>query len=1332
VSKPPSDEWVVALYDTERSLTPIGSGVVVDTNLVLTCAHVARPGAVPRDLWVSFPKANVGFWERRRVRQCLVDGMPDEHVDLALLELMDAVPAEVTPATLRLVSGQDLTGRPWWAFGFPPNMSSGYSAHGRVSELRGYGKVHLAIESDTGVAKGFSGAAVWSADYQAVVGIVLEANSGKGDAQALTFRHADDRLPALKLGAIAAWRPSDADETALAAWGWALVNDDEAGRHWLPRARGVAVAGEKGHRFRGRHQALHRLVGSLDHPVPSGRPLVVTGSPGVGKSAVLGRLVTTADPALRREIPTDDTAVCATLGSIACAVHVKGKSALDVAEEIARAAGIGLPAAPIDVVSALCDHLAGRRARFNLIVDALDEAADPDQARLLVREVLVPLARDGSAAGIQVVVGTRRIDGTGDLLGEFGAEPDLIDLDGPDYFAEADLIDYTEATLRLLGDPRPGNPYANGAVARPVARRITQFARRNFLVAGLVARAHALNDSEVVDSAATFAEDMASALSTYLDGLPSIGEASARLVLTALAYAEPPGLSPRLWQVAVAALGGVVSEQELRRFARTSAANFLVEEAHPGDTSYRLFHQALNDELMAGRLGDREALVRAWTAFGRQRGWAVAPGYLLRYLAGHAAQTGLLDELLIDDGFLLYAELDRVLRVAGTVTTEAGRARAALLQRTPGALAAPAGERAARFSVVDQLDGLNANVTFDNAPYYAAWAHTPPRQERTVLEGHAQAVYDVASIPIQGRNLLASAGEDGDVRFWDPLTNQPERVMHCHDDCVRGLCAVRTAGETLLATAGHDQTVRLWDPVSRQLVHEMRGHQEWVRNICAIPTGAGDLLASAGDDWTVRIWDPATGMLVRTLTGHTGWVTAVAHVAVKGHDLVASTGYDGTVRLWDPLTGQELRRMTGHVGWVTTLYAVSTGRRTLIGSGGYDGTVRLWDPIAGVEVGRFATDGPITDLCTVDTPSGLLLVATGEDGAIRIWDVATRQVRTSLYGHASWIRAVCELPMPDRRVLATAGDDGTVRLWDPDGVLPGPVADGRRLRAVTSLCTVMVDGREVVASTGSDGSVRRWDPADGTAIDEFSAHVGTLNDLCLADNDGEPLLVAAGSDGNVQMWSATSGEQIEPMTEHFDSVNAVRALPSDGGTMIASAGDDVTIRLWRPLDRKVREGLTGHTDWVTALAVTVRDGRSALASADKEGTVRLWDSDGAALWSEHGHSDAVNALCAVNSLIASAGADGFIRLWEPADGRPHAALVGHVGEVNGICAVPFGDREILASVGADRTVRLWDPGTGRMLQVIPVHHPALSCHFVAGRLVVGLSQGLLALAIAGQ
>ena len=126
---------------------------------------------------------------------------------------------------------------------------------------------------------------------------------------------------------------------ALTQWGWALDRDPEGGRHWRPRARGVSIDSERGWRFRGRTTALTRIVSWLDRPRPDRRVLVVTGSPGVGKSAVLGRIVTTADStAFRASLPPGDTGVLASLGSVSCAVHAKGKTALEVAEEIARAA----------------------------------------------------------------------------------------------------------------------------------------------------------------------------------------------------------------------------------------------------------------------------------------------------------------------------------------------------------------------------------------------------------------------------------------------------------------------------------------------------------------------------------------------------------------------------------------------------------------------------------------------------------------------------------------------------------------------------------------------------------------------------------------------------------------------------------------------------------------------------------------------------------------------------------------------------------------------------------------------------------------------------------
>ena len=64
---------------------------------------------------------------------------------------------------------------------------------------------------------------------------------------------------------------------------------------------------------------------------------------------------------------------------------------------------------------------AGRR--FNVIIDALDEAASPAQARAIIDQVVLPLAETCSDVGAQVVVGTRRRDDGGDLLGPVRRRP---------------------------------------------------------------------------------------------------------------------------------------------------------------------------------------------------------------------------------------------------------------------------------------------------------------------------------------------------------------------------------------------------------------------------------------------------------------------------------------------------------------------------------------------------------------------------------------------------------------------------------------------------------------------------------------------------------------------------------------------------------------------------------------------------------------------------------------------------------------------------------------------------------------------------------------------
>jgi WD40 repeat protein len=1333
----PLDSWTAAIHRSRDDRQPIGAGVVIDEKRVLTCAHVVRYEQQWRDeVWVAFPKAPVPGRERRQVARYATHYDTDR-VDLVVLELAEPVPAQVTPARIRCLPPATLGGLDWWAFGFPGRQEAGDEARGTVGPPLAYGLVRLDTNSQRQLEPGFSGSGVWLPQYEAVVGLVVAAAAGPphhGNGHALTIHQADRELPELSLSTLSEWSAEAADEPALAAWGWALRTDPEAGRHWLPRGRGVAVTDEGGYRFRGRTEALTEVVQWLDRATPDRRVLVVTGSPGVGKSAVLGRVVTTADPELRGQLPTEDQAVRASEGSVACAVHAKGKTALDVAREIARAASVALPEVAEDLVPALQRRLAERPRRFNLVVDALDEAASPEEARQLVRTVLLPLAASAPNLAVQVVVGTRRTDDEGDLLGAFSGRTSVIDLDDPDYFAEPDLVAYVTATLQLLDAERNGNPYADPAVAVPVAERIATLAGRNFLVAGLVAGAHGRYDTEPVDlDKVSFTPTVDAALDTYLSGLPPLGNTPARLALAVLAYAEPPGLPLPLWQAGIGALGGTATEDQIATFARSSAANFLVEtNTGPAVRAYRLFHQALGEALLrsqdavGSRTDDERRLFDAWLAHGRRTGWSAAYDYLLRGLPAHARRAGRLDELLADDRYLLHADLRRLLQVADGVATTAGKARVRLLQRTPLAVGAGPAERAAMFSVTEQLDQLGSRFAATAiAPYSGRWARTPPRHELAALEGHATGVLAVCPVPLAGRSLLASAGQDGTVRLWDPTTGQPERVLTGHTDWVRGICAIQTGERHLLATASDDHTVRLWDPATGQPERVLTGHTDWVRGICAIQTGERHLLATASDDHTVRLWDPATGQPERVLGGHPGWVTAVCQITVGGRRLLATAGYDTMIRLWDPATGQLARALDGRTGWVTSLCAVDVDGRELLATAGYDSTVCLWDPATGRR-GRSLTGHtrPVTGLCTV---AGLL-AATSEDGTVRLWNPATGDPVKVLEGHTDWIRAACEILVGGRRLLVSAGDDGTVRLWDPGTGQPERVIDGTG--PVVGLCTVA----GLLASTGRDGTVRLWEPRTGEPRASLTGHTAAVTSVCAVSVAERPLLASASEDRTIRLWDPGTGRPHRALVSDQPAVTAVCAVPLESHHLLASASD--TLRLWDPATAQI-DRVLGHMRWVTAVCTVPIESRQLLASSDEDGVVRLWDPSTGTLERElRCHHAATTALCAVpvdgRHLLASASDDHTVLLWEPESGSRVWALHGHTGPVTGLCAVPAGKRHLLASTSADRTVRLWDPATGTVQLTIPIYHRALTCWYTSGTLVIGLDTGMLAIELRGQ
>jgi WD40 repeat protein len=536
------------------------------------------------------------------------------------------------------------------------------------------------------------------------------------------------------------------------------------------------------------------------------------------------------------------------------------------------------------------------------------------------------------------------------------------------------------------------------------------------------------------------------------------------------------------------------------------------------------------------------------------------------------------------------------------------------------------------------------------------------------------------SLAVSPDGKLLATGEWGEVRFWEMATGKEVRSVSLPRAFSVIAVAFSPDGKLFAAHADNifplsappwqDHTIHVGEVASGKVLHQFRTEEHGFRQVAFSPGGdmlaafRGGRLEEPGKE-SLILWDVRTGKELRQLED-----VGSAAFTPDGKRLAVGTK-GGVIELLDVSPDRLGRRLEGHPASVHLL-AVSPDGRTLVSADEGQGSspegqqtrtsVRLWDLQTGkVRRQWLGHDDKVISLRY--SPDSRTVAVEDARGHLLLYDVASGNQRQRFPGQPESGRL--HVFSPDGKVLLLRDRGGPFREWD--------VARGEERRhwggEIGIAAMVYSPDGKVLASRGNDG-LFVWDVATGKELHSFPGHRTPVQTLAFSP-DGS--LVASLDESQVfGIWEAKTGRPLLPMP-----VDKPQRVPrfqfSADGALVSAVVNDGTVRVWEP-------------------AAGMKERRFRIRT---EETIRTWEKTGFTLL-EPGIIYRPDG-----KLLAVAGEDNAVHLWDLAAGRELRALLGQRGLLSSGAAgsVVFSpDGKLFASEGKDWSVRLWEVDTGKELQ----------------------------------
>ena len=286
-------------------------------------------------------------------------------------------------------------------------------------------------------------------------------------------------------------------------------------------------------------------------------------------------------------------------------------------------------------------------------------------------------------------------------------------------------------------------------------------------------------------------------------------------------------------------------------------------------------------------------------------------------------------------------------------------------------------------------------------------------------------------------------------------------------------------------------------------------------------------------------------------------------------------------------------------------------------------------------------------------------------GQVVLWDIASRQRRAALLGHPDGVRSVTF--SPNGKLIASAGYWGEIKLWDT--ATASEIANIRAPAVILSIA-FSPDGKFLVAGLDASGvqpaaknNAELYDVATRNLIRRFEGHEWGISTVAFSPTGS--LLATGSSDGTTRLWDVATGRAIS--------------------TLVDQKLNSTISEYWQRVARRKIEGVPPS---IESVAFSPDGKRLAIAGGIMFGRGREYGLGAVTIWDVPTHKlrgTLPEYDCSVQQLqfsvdgklLATAGRDGYVRLWD-------AATLLEVGRFQGLDPIAFSpDGKALVSTTSD-------------------------------------------------